>query len=176
MFCLGYVLLYSEHKIQNVEQPNTSKNDTWNIKSCSQHHKKSEAHQKCDRNHNLDFCVPCHTLSHYKGFKVVLIKLCADKPFMQLLRSFSEAEQRKHQKRKCREHRDNGTDSSKPKTEESRYQPNYLLNFHRFSFSICFFSRLLSITCRITMIGWLNIIRGPENRITARIFSRISAL
>ena len=33
MLCLGYVLFYPEHKIQNVEQPNTSENDTRDIKS-----------------------------------------------------------------------------------------------------------------------------------------------
>ena len=143
MLCLGYVLFYPEHKIQNMEQPNTSENDTRDIEPCPQHHNEAKCHQKCDCNHNLDFGMPSHTLSHYKGFKVVLIELCADKPFMQLLRAFSEAEQSKHQKRKRREHGDNRTDSSKSKTEESKYQPNYLLNFHRFlspfvSFHTCF--------------------------------------
>ena len=38
------------------------------------------------------------------------------------------------------------------------------------------FSRLVSMTCRMAATGWTKSIRGPEKRITSRIFSRISGL
>ncbi len=48
---------------------------------------------------------------------------------------------------------------------------------HMFPSLFCFFfSATLQTTCQTASIGWQRSIRGPEKRITSRIFSRISGL
>ena len=47
-----YLSFHPEHKITNMTNPDHSQNYTRNPDSFSCHHKKSEAHYKCNRNQN----------------------------------------------------------------------------------------------------------------------------
>jgi len=55
------VFLYSENKIQKVEQPHTAENSARDIQVTAHHHKKAESHYDRNGGHDLDFCYPSHS-------------------------------------------------------------------------------------------------------------------
>ena len=92
---------------------------------------------------------------------------------MQPLGAAGKAACRQQQKRKGRQQRRHRADRAHTNAHASKNDVHNLL--HPFV-SIRFFSRLRSITCRTAITEWYSSILGPENRITARIFSRMSGL
>ena len=71
LFTLLRFCLNSKNKIYKMKNPNNRKDN-----SCygyTSHHDKTYQHRQCHKEHDPDLCPPCHPLSFYIRFQIILV-------------------------------------------------------------------------------------------------------
>ena len=158
----------AEDKVQNMTYPHHRQYGT--SRRHTSHHGEAEGHRQCDNAHDAQLGCTGHASSAHKAFQIILVQSGTQEPIVQAPGAACKAKSRQHQERKRGQQRDGGAHRAQAQTDTAK---DHVKKLHSAA-SNFFFSRFVSITCRAAATGWCSNMRGPAQRITARIFSLIS--